>query len=375
MHAAAAIANGKADFVALGRSLIADPDWVEKAAGAASRRGVVSPATPVSTTCAAARAALRRQRCSRTGDPIRAVDAADRRTHRDDRCRSGGPDLRLAGGGQQRGHDLRARRVAPVARFAMPARRRCFRRSSPTRIRSIAMSRNSSPPASARAWCFATASTSRAPRQLLAPFDRIVIATGAEYRFGPWTDSFPAARRGLGRCAGSASHLRHAGISATGSTAAPVRHRRRAAASRADWTEADGDRRCRQRRARACRRSTAPSRRRSCRVDNNVSAIEFQWPKVTIWTQGFLCYWHAKWTADRGPMTDFKRWLIMAPVVAGFMAATVCAASAQDRQPGFLDNLFGGSERLAPSAEPAQGQYQGQGQGQGQRRDRNAATN
>ena len=68
-------------------------------------------------------------------------------------------------------------------------------------------------------------------------------------------------------------------------------------------------------------------------------------------------------------MTDFKRWLIMAPVAAGFIAATVCAASAQqDRQPGFLDNLFGGSERLAPSAEPAQGQYQGQGQGQGQGR-------
>src|SRR3954447_5894164 len=65
-------------------------------------------------------------------------------------------------------------------------------------------------------------------------------------------------------------------------------------------------------------------------------------------------------------MTDFKRWLIMAPVAAGFIAAAVCAASAQqDRQPGFLDNLFGGSERLAPSAEPAQGQYQGQEQGQG----------
>src|SRR3954464_12475641 len=65
-------------------------------------------------------------------------------------------------------------------------------------------------------------------------------------------------------------------------------------------------------------------------------------------------------------MTNFRRWLIMAPVAAGFIAATVCAASAQqDRQPGFLDNLFGGSERLAPSPEPAQGQYQGQGQGQG----------
>ena len=68
-----------------------------------------------------------------------------------------------------------------------------------------------------------------------------------------------------------------------------------------------------------------------------------------------------KLTADRGLMTHFKRRLIMMPVAAGFIAATVCAAAAQ--QPGFLDNLFGGSERMSPSAEPAQGQYQGQGQG------------
>ena len=64
-------------------------------------------------------------------------------------------------------------------------------------------------------------------------------------------------------------------------------------------------------------------------------------------------------------MTDFKRRLIMAPVMAGLIVATASAASAQQEQPGFLDNLFGGSERVAPSAEPAQGQYQGQEQGQG----------
>jgi tol-pal system protein YbgF len=62
-------------------------------------------------------------------------------------------------------------------------------------------------------------------------------------------------------------------------------------------------------------------------------------------------------------MTAYKLRLIMTPAIAGFIIATACAASAQqpDRQPpGFLEGLFGGSDRVSPSAEPAQGQVQGQ---------------
>ena len=76
--AAAAIANGKADFIALGRSLIADPDWVEKVRRGEPARRCLACNTCVNDMRGGAGAALRRQRCSRTGDPIRAVDAADR---------------------------------------------------------------------------------------------------------------------------------------------------------------------------------------------------------------------------------------------------------------------------------------------------------
>jgi tol-pal system protein YbgF len=47
----------------------------------------------------------------------------------------------------------------------------------------------------------------------------------------------------------------------------------------------------------------------------------------------------------------------MMPAIAAIIIVTGCGASAQ--QPGFLDNLFGGSERVAPSAEPAQVQSPG----------------
>jgi dimethylglycine catabolism A len=55
-----AVASGKADFVALGRTLIADPDWVGKLARGepASRRAAASPATPASMRCAAARSCV-----------------------------------------------------------------------------------------------------------------------------------------------------------------------------------------------------------------------------------------------------------------------------------------------------------------------------
>jgi tol-pal system protein YbgF len=59
-------------------------------------------------------------------------------------------------------------------------------------------------------------------------------------------------------------------------------------------------------------------------------------------------------------MTRIKLRLMMMPAIAAIIIATAFGASAQ--QPGFLDNLFGGSERVAPSAEPAQPQGQTLGQ-------------
>jgi len=60
-------------------------------------------------------------------------------------------------------------------------------------------------------------------------------------------------------------------------------------------------------------------------------------------------------------MTCIKLRLTVMPAIAVILVATAGGASAQ--QPGFLDSIFGGSERVAPSVEPAQAQGQVPGQG------------
>jgi tol-pal system protein YbgF len=66
---------------------------------------------------------------------------------------------------------------------------------------------------------------------------------------------------------------------------------------------------------------------------------------------------------ESGPMTRIKLRRTMTAAAAAVIVATACAASAQEAdrtQPGFLDSLFGGSERFgggeraAPAAPPAQ---------------------
>ena len=109
--ATAAVESGKADFIALGRTLVADPRMGQQAARAASRSAAASPATPASTTCAAAPASP----ASSTARPAaRAVfatpHAAAGRAHRGDRRRPGRPDLRVAGRRRQHGHRVRERR-------------------------------------------------------------------------------------------------------------------------------------------------------------------------------------------------------------------------------------------------------------------------
>ncbi len=128
-----AVESGKADFVALGRTLIADPQWVEKLAP----RGA-DPALPCLQHL------HRRMRggagigCVVNGAAGREtlfVDAAAaaRRAHRGDRRRTRRADLRFAGRRRQCGDRVREGARALAARSATPARRRCSRRSRRTR--------------------------------------------------------------------------------------------------------------------------------------------------------------------------------------------------------------------------------------------------
>ena len=61
-----------------------------------------------------------------------------------------------------------------------------------------------------------------------------------------------------------------------------------------------------------------------------------------------------KITADWGLMTSIKLRLITMLAIAAIVIATASGASAQ--QPGFLDGLFGGSDRVGGATEPAQAQ-------------------
>ncbi|HEV2625334.1 MAG TPA: hypothetical protein VGV62_09490 [Xanthobacteraceae bacterium] len=91
-----AVAQGKADFIALGRTLIADPQWAEKV-----RRGEPIRRCLACNTCIndARRRShwLRGQRRRWTRDNVHRAASAPWRAHRGHRRRSGRPDLCVAG--------------------------------------------------------------------------------------------------------------------------------------------------------------------------------------------------------------------------------------------------------------------------------------
>ena len=140
--ATAAVDSGKADFIALGRTLVADPEWVNKL-----RRGEPIRRCLACNTCIDGMRGGAGISCVVNGaagreSHVRAIQAAARRAHRGDRRRPRRPDLCLAGRRRQHRHRVREGRDAPAARSAMPGRRRCSRTSAPIRQASSAMSRD-----------------------------------------------------------------------------------------------------------------------------------------------------------------------------------------------------------------------------------------
>ena len=176
-----------------------------------------------------------------------AVDAADRRADRGDRRRSGGPDLRVAGGGQRTRSRSSSATVAAGGAFRYAGKAPLFQEVVANQDSFDRYVAQLVAACTARAWRFATASTSRARRTLLAPFDRIVIATGARYRFGLGRIAVRAARSRRRPLAGSAAHVRHAGIPRLVLRQRPHGRPAKPPASRAARPEGDRDRRCRSR--------------------------------------------------------------------------------------------------------------------------------
>ncbi len=177
-----AVASGKADFVALGRTLIADPDWVEKL-----RRGEPARRCLACNTCVNEMRGGSQLHCVVNG-------AAGQERSFEIASMPKGERIAVIGAGpagltyaslvaRRTRSPCSSGRLVPAAHSATPARRRCSRRSSPTRIRSTAPLRSSSLRArKGVTFCYGI-DVARTP-ELLAPFDRIVIATGAQYRFG-----------------------------------------------------------------------------------------------------------------------------------------------------------------------------------------------
>ena len=146
-----AVESGKADFIALGRTLVADPQWVDKL-----RRGEPIRRCLACNTCVDGMRSGAGISCVVNGMAGREAMFAGAKPPQGERIAvigagPAGPDLCFAGRRRQRRHACSKRPDAPAARFVSPGSRRCSRRSRPIRRASSATSRAWWRPACARA--------------------------------------------------------------------------------------------------------------------------------------------------------------------------------------------------------------------------------
>ena len=104
-----AVASGQADFIALGRTLVADPQWVDKLQRNEPIRRCLACNTCINEMRGGARHRLRGQWRGGPRDVVRRSCAAARRAHRGDRRGTGWPDLRIVDRGGKPGDGVRKR--------------------------------------------------------------------------------------------------------------------------------------------------------------------------------------------------------------------------------------------------------------------------
>ncbi|HXW42044.1 MAG TPA: NAD(P)-binding protein, partial [Xanthobacteraceae bacterium] len=181
--AAAAVAAGKADFIALGRTLIADPQWVEKV-----RRGEPIRRCLACNTCINDMRGGARIGCVVNAAAGRETLFADAKPQRGERIAviGAGPAgltyAALAADGNsvtvfenkaRAGGALRYAGKAPLFQD-VEASEQSFARYIDDLVAACAI----------KGVVFRFATNVAAHAEVLAPFDRIVIASGADYRFG-----------------------------------------------------------------------------------------------------------------------------------------------------------------------------------------------
>src|ERR1700722_13034697 len=181
--AEAAVASGKADFVALGRTLVADPQWVDKV-----RRGEPIRRCLACNTCINEMRGGARIGCVVNGAAGRESAFADPHPPRGERIAviGAGPAgltyASLVADGNSVTVFEKAERAGGSFRYAgkaplfqeVEANPASFERYIADMVAACKM----------KGVAFRFATDVSADPDLLTPFDRIVVATGASYRFG-----------------------------------------------------------------------------------------------------------------------------------------------------------------------------------------------
>ncbi|HUD86262.1 MAG TPA: NAD(P)-binding protein [Xanthobacteraceae bacterium] len=201
--AEAAVADGKTDFIALGRTLVADPQWVEKVARGEPIRRCLACNTCINEMRGGARIG-----CVVNGAAGRETMFADPQPPRGERIAviGAGPAgltyaALVAEGNtvtvfekeQNAGGSFRYSGKAPLFQ-EVEANPKSFERYVADQVAACKM----------KGVTFRFAVDIAADPQLLAPFDRIVIATGAAYRFGLGPFAIAALDSGAARWSGIA---------------------------------------------------------------------------------------------------------------------------------------------------------------------------
>jgi dimethylglycine catabolism A len=206
-----AVASGKADFVALGRTLVADPQWVEKVARGEPIRRCLACNTCINDMRGGARIG-----CVVNGAAGRETEFADPKPPQGERIAviGAGPAGLTYAALVAEGNTVTVFEKAPQAggsfRYAgkapmfqeVKANQKSFDRyigdlAAACKMKGVALQ---------------LATDVTANPELLAPFDRIVIAAGAVYRFGLGAFSMWALDHGLARAPGISRLLSSPGL-------------------------------------------------------------------------------------------------------------------------------------------------------------------
>jgi 2,4-dienoyl-CoA reductase-like NADH-dependent reductase (Old Yellow Enzyme family) len=201
--AAAAVASGKTDFIALGRTLIADPQWVEKVGRGEPIRRCLACNTCINDMRGGARIG-----CVVNGAAGRETLFADAKPPRGERIAiiGAGPAGLTYAGLVAEGNTVVVfeKTAAPGGSFRyagkaplyqeVEANEKSFERYIADLVGACVM----------KGVMFRLATDVNALPGLLAPFDRIVVATGADYRFGFGAIAEALLDRGLARAPGLA---------------------------------------------------------------------------------------------------------------------------------------------------------------------------